>query len=122
MERVAAGLLALDPAAERFDGEGFIEISTDSMQVSVYAREAAITIPYWFSGDEAEPVLERAFAYARVLHDTGGFAVADPQTGEIVDFDDLDVDRVAALYARGVDVADRITEQPERPWWKLWGS
>ena len=67
-------------------------------------------------------MLERAFAYARVLHDTGGFAVADPQTGEIVDFDDLDVDRVAALYARGVGVADRITEQPERPWWKLWGS
>jgi hypothetical protein len=119
MERVAAALQAIDPEAVRAEDEDFIEISTDALQVSVYAREAAVTIPYWFSGDDAEAVLARAFAYARVLEDEGGFTVSDPQTGAIVDFATLDLDAVARVYARGVQVVDDIREQPKRPWWKL---
>jgi hypothetical protein len=119
MERIATALHAIDPQAVRADGEDFVEISTDALQVSVYAREAAVTIPYWFTGDAAETVLARAFAYARVLEDEGGFTVSDPQTGQIVDFATLDLHDVARVYARGVQVVDDMREQSKRPWWKL---
>jgi hypothetical protein len=69
MERTAAALLELD-SAERFDDEEAIEITGEAVQVSLFAREAGVSIPYWFEGDEADAALERAFAYARVIAET----------------------------------------------------
>jgi hypothetical protein len=63
--------------------------------------------------------MEGRSAYARVLNQTGGFTISDPQTGAIVDLDALDLDGVARVYARGVHVVRDIAEQPKRPWWKL---
>ena len=85
MERAAAALLAVDPAAERFEDEDHIELNLDAMQISVYARSAAITVPYWFEGADAERVMARAFEYARVLAETCGYTVWDPQTESVVE-------------------------------------
>lgn len=50
-----------------------------SLQISVSADEAGITIPYWYEGAEADQVFSIASAYLRILGRTGGFFVYDPQ-------------------------------------------
>ena len=119
MERLADALEAIDPTAERADGDTFIEINTESLQVSLYPNEAAVTIPYWFEGDEADAVMERAFEYARVLRDVGGYTVYDPQNEQVVG----DERGTAAETYRGtMGAVRRIGEEvaPKRRGWKFW--
>jgi hypothetical protein len=124
MERAAEALLAVDPAAERADGDDWIEINGEAMQVSLYAREAAISIPYW--GGDADAVMARAFEYARVLDQTLGYTVWDPQTGSVVDLGAPDRGAAASIFSdisgRMDEIADTSPPQsPRRPWWKIWG-
>jgi hypothetical protein len=121
MERAAAALEAVDPGAERGDGDGWIQINAEATQVTLYAREAGIAIPYW--GGDADAVMERAFEYARVLSESLGWPVWDPQTGAVVDFDAPDRASAAATFSRISGRMDEIvaTPPPRRPWWKIWG-
>lgn len=122
MERAAEALLALDPSAERFEDEGCIELTAaDAIQVSLYPRSAGITVPYWYEDSEADAVMERVFAYARVLSGTLGYTVWDAQTETVVE--PGTADRSAATEILG-DISGRMDEiaQPaRRPWWKIWG-
>ena len=117
MERAAEALLAVDPAAERDDGDDWIEINADAMQVSLFAREAAISMPYW--GGDADAVMERAFAYARVLRETLGYTVWDPQTETVVG-DEPDRGPAAEVFATTSERVDALVAPPRRPWWKIW--
>jgi hypothetical protein len=121
MERAAEALLAVDPSAARGDGDGWIQINAEAMQVDVHPREAAVTVPYW--GGDADAVMARAFEYAKVLSETLGYAVWDPQTGEVVDFDAPDRASAASTFS---DISGRMEEivatpPQRRPWWKIWG-
>ena len=49
-----------DPTAERLDDEGEIEITSGTIQIMLSPREAGITVRYWYEGEEADAVLERA--------------------------------------------------------------
>jgi hypothetical protein len=119
MERAAEALLAVDPSAERTDGDDWIEINADAMQVSLYAHEAAISIPYW--GGDADAVMARAFEYARVLHQMLGYTVWDPQTDSVVDLDAPDRAAAASIFSDISGRMDEIAAAPRRPWWKIWG-
>jgi hypothetical protein len=47
MARLADALHGVDPSAERYDDELFIEIDTaQAIQVSLYADSAGVTVPY----------------------------------------------------------------------------
>jgi hypothetical protein len=122
MNRAAEALLAVDPTAERADGDDWIQINAATMQVTLSPREAAVNIPYW--GGDADAVMAQAFDYARVIGETLGFTVWDPQTGEIVDLDAPDRETAAARFA---DISSRMEEivatppPRPRPWWKIWG-
>ena len=122
MERLAEALVAIDPLVERHDGGDYIEIDTPSMQVSVYARSAGISVPYWFEGGEADRVMTRAFEYAAVLAEVGGYAVYDPQTGDTVagvapeDAKRIYADTTVALQR---SLAERAEPQ-DAPRWKFW--
>jgi hypothetical protein len=120
MERAATALLEVDPSAERFDDEQSIELTTDAMQVSLFPQEAAISIPYWFMGEDAEAALARAYAYARVIAETLGYTIWDPQTGQVVDplGDRSDAE---ATYGWGYEKTQQIARPAKRPWWKIWG-
>jgi|tagenome__1003787_1003787.scaffolds.fasta_scaffold20117585_2 hypothetical protein len=113
MERLASAVAALDPSAERYDGDDVIEFTTDAIQVSLFAREAAITMPYWFDGAEAEQQLARMTAYAQVLREHGGYTVIDPQTEEVVG----DTAIAADTYAGTREAVKRIGNEKRR-WWR----
>lgn len=85
MQRVASALQAAAGSLRRSDQQDLIELSDDRLDITLYADEAAISIPYWFSGSEADDVLAMALACARVLRDVGGFAVWDQQLDRLVD-------------------------------------
>jgi len=104
LERVAEAIVAIDPAAERFDGDGFVEFDTAAMQVWLSSTEATITVPYWYTGDEADTVMRRAHEYAAALTDTGGFVMWDPQVEAVAGTDAYDdaraVRKLGATSAR----------------------
>jgi hypothetical protein len=117
MERLAQAVAEVDPRAERFDGDDFVEFTRDAIQVSLYARESGITIPYWFDGKQADAMLERAMAYARVLAQQGGYTVYDPQTGEVVETGDIGAARGA--YKGGRRIVRDLEGRPQRRrWWR----
>jgi hypothetical protein len=121
MERLADALMALDPAAERHDGETFIEIDTPSMQIGVYARSAGITVPYWFDGGQADAVMTRAYEYAAVLAESGGYTVFDPQIDEVVAGAPPEASaRIMAQTARSLHGATTEEGAARAPRWKFW--
>jgi len=116
MERLAAAIAAVDAEAERHDDETFIEFAAaDAIQVSLYCDQAAISVPYWYEGDQAEAVMARMQAYAAVLTEVGGYTVWDPQTEEIVTGPGA-----RDVYSAGVDAVKQLAEDPpkRRRWWQ----
>ena len=122
MERAAEALLALDPSAERFEDARCIEhTAAAAIQVSLYPRSAGITVPYWYEDSEADAVMERVFAYARVLSETLGYTVWDPQTETVVEPGAPQRDAASAVLSEISSRMDELAQPPRRPWWKIWG-
>ena len=115
MERLADALAAVDPAVERHDGDGWIELDAPGMQILVAARSAGINVPYWFDGGEADRVMARAYEYAAVLAEVGGYTVYDPQIEEIVaGARSEDAARIMA------ETKTALAELAAEPRWKFW--
>jgi len=118
-ERLAEALVGIDPSAERIDGEDFIELDADGMQVFLYETESAINVPYHATGAEGEAVMERAFAYAEVMTRVGGLTMWDPQTEEVVGSPGHDPAAAAEQFgATSQVVEDMAGERPSR--WRFW--
>lgn len=109
MRHLAAALRAAVPALEPVELDDAIELSEEGFQVTVDATGGAISIPYWFDGDEARAVLDRALECARVLRHAGELAVWDPQLDALVE-DHTPVEDLADAYAEGRRYAGRLDE------------
>lgn len=115
----------LDEAKEAFD---HIELNTPegdlATQITIFDNNVSITVPYWYSGDEATKVFNKISDYAKVIRQTVGYFVYDPQTDKV--FDPL----TENIF--GLDIYESMTDQVEkmkteqiqksnkRPWWKFW--
>lgn len=123
MERLADALMAVDPSAERHDAEAFVEIDTDSFQVSVTSAGASLTIPNPGLGHAGDTTRDRAFAYDDVMT-AHGLTVWDPQTESIVGGGDDDRASAARMFGATSelvrDVADEDREPTARRGWKFW--
>jgi hypothetical protein len=121
--RLAAALLAVDPSAERIDGDDFIEIAADAMQVFVEESGAVINIPYHGLGDAGSTTMDRAFEYTDVMT-AHGLTVWDPQSGEIVEGDDEGRQTATDRFAATSDIAANLSEDglgdEPAPRWKFW--
>jgi hypothetical protein len=51
------------------------------IQLSLYAASAGLTVPYWYSGAEAETVVGLVYRLALIVERHTGLAGYDPQTG-----------------------------------------
>lgn len=131
---------------EVFEGDESAVVSHDSgIQLSLYAHEAAMTVPYWYGGEEAEAVMARVFRLATVVERETGLQGYDSQLG-------LPLAEAAAELGLSRGTFDRVAEAmagmglgppaagpvpvaqpstapseepappvgPRRPWWRFW--
>ena len=59
------------------------ELAWDHPRIRLWFRSdnAAISVPYWYDGEEAAEALRRAFLLGRLLQELTGFDARDDQTG-----------------------------------------
>lgn len=116
---------SVDEAKEAFD---HIELNTPegdlATQITIFDNNVSITVPYWYSGDKATKVFNKISDYAKIIRQTAGYFVYDPQADEV--FDPL----TENIF--GLDVYESMTEQVDKmrveqtqkadkkPWWKFW--
>lgn len=108
--------LAVDPEVWRVVVEGVrrvhpavIEVGDElldeeaSIQIQCWAREASISVPYWFTGEAARVVVLRMYAYAAVVESATGLEGYDPQLG-------LAIADAAARVDDAVRAFDQVAE------------
>jgi len=95
----------------------------NGIQISLHDDHASITIPFWHQPPAANQAFDEIWRYLRVLQETGGFFIYDPQLDCVID---LDTDREAVIneysgvVAKIPQMIERAESQTQRPWWKLW--
>lgn len=69
------------PDAEEFSGESHRELNDDAsgIQLSLSRRELSLTIPYWYSGPDAQAMVKRLRAVAVAVEGATGLTAYDPQ-------------------------------------------
>ncbi len=109
MRTLGDALAAAVPALERTELDDALELTDHHLQVNVYTDQAAISIPYWFDGEEAQTALAEALACARVLRETGELSVFDPQLDALIE-PATPVEQLAEVYAQGREHVRRLGE------------
>jgi hypothetical protein len=69
------------PGAEEFTGESHRELSDDAsgIQVSLSHSELSLSVPYWYSGPNAQALVERLSAVVVAMESATGLTAYDPQ-------------------------------------------
>ncbi len=116
-ERLALALQAVDPSAERHDGDGEIELDSDALQLFISESGVTMNVPYHGLGDSGRSPIEKAYAYADVLA-THGLTVWDPQSEMIVSADETDRRAATDRFAATSDMVDQLADPAPR--WKFW--
>ena len=76
-----------------------IELNPDTSDIAVrltiYSNHVFITVPYWYTGDKASQLFTDIFNYIKLIRDTAGYHVYDPQTAQVFDPDEISFDGLA---------------------------
>jgi hypothetical protein len=69
------------PDAEEFTGESHRELSDDAsgMQLTLSPGELSLTVPYWYSGPDAQAMVDRLRSVAVAVENATGLTAYDPQ-------------------------------------------
>jgi hypothetical protein len=80
-ERVKAGLTDVLPGAEEFVSATHRELTHDAtgIQVSIFSGELALSVPYWYTGPDANRVVGVLRAVAAAVEQATGLTAYDPQ-------------------------------------------
>lgn len=64
-----------------FEGADNYELTHEptGIQVSYYAQEAGITVPYWYQGEDARAILEKIYQLGEAVQAETGLPGYDPQ-------------------------------------------
>ena len=98
--------------------QGDIEI-----HIEIFDYHVAITIPFVYQGDKAKIVFEKLKAYIKIIRETAGYFVYDPQLGETTD----PIESHFEGLQKYLSVSNNFTEilksseqtEKKRPWWKF---
>lgn len=117
--------ISIEEAKKTFD---HIELNTPNgdlaTQITIFDNNVSITVPYWYSGDNANEVFNKIYEYTKAIRETAGYFVYDPQTDKVCDPLNENI--------FGLDVYQNMTEQVDKirtaqtrkldkkPWWKFW--
>jgi hypothetical protein len=110
--------MRVDEAYERFrDLE--LNHTASGIQIQLYDDGAALSIPYWHSGDAARRVLEQAWSAIDIVCRETGYEVFDPQLDRVIDVNAFDA--VLETYAGATARMEAMVgRSPKKPWWKFW--
>jgi hypothetical protein len=99
-----------------------IELTDEAngIQIVLFDDQAAITVPYWHSGETARRVFERILGHIRIIARESGYVAFDPQLGKVID-PDADLDLMLTAYEPIVQqLKTEMAPHTKRPWWKFW--
>ncbi|MGE5612292.1 MAG: hypothetical protein ACM359_23795 [Bacillota bacterium] len=97
----------------------------NGIQITLHDTEASITVPYWHERPQADVVFQEIWGYLRILQESGGYCIYDPQLERILDLNN-DFEDVVRCYTAITGNLHRscATEPPspdtKKPWWKFW--
>ncbi|MGH3164318.1 MAG: hypothetical protein ACRDN0_00295 [Trebonia sp.] len=80
-----------------------IDDQKTAIQVSCYAGEWSMTVPYWYDGERAEAIACQLLAIAGLICDATGLEAYDPQT-------EVEVTSSAWTPAKAATVFDQVAE------------
>jgi len=99
------------------------EEGCNGIQITLFDDEASVTVPYWHSGDKARETFHEIWDYLELISQEAGYAVYDPQRGEILELS-KGVDHLVSGYVSTVDrvqnKSGQIAASAKEPWWKFW--
>lgn len=82
-ERIVPRVREVLGEVELFESDETVELThmETGIQVSLYAGSAAVTVPYWTSGEAADTVLRLVYRIAEIVEAETGMEAYDPQNG-----------------------------------------
>jgi hypothetical protein len=115
----------IDEAKKAFS---HIELNTPeddfATQIMIFDNYVAITVPYWYSGDESKEVFNMIQEYTKIVRKTAGYFVYDPQTEQVLDPLKENISGLNVYQSTITQVeqmkGDQITSSQKKPWWKFW--
>lgn len=75
-----------------------IEDPGTAIQVSCYAGEWSMTVPYWWDGERAEAIAGHLRSLAGIVHDATGLDAYDPQVEEDMLSGEWTPEKAAAIF------------------------
>ena len=81
--RLKVSLRDVLPELDEFEGERNRELSDDGsgIQISLFPQELSLTVPYWYSGPEADRLVGVLRRAASIIERESGLTAYDPQAG-----------------------------------------
>jgi hypothetical protein len=117
----------IEEAKNKFD---HIELNTPegdaAVQLTVYDNHVYINIPYWHKGEEANKLFRDINSYIKIIRETAGYFVFDPQTGRVFDPTENEFEGLDKYLSVSENIEGIISEQSTiksktpKPWWKFW--
>jgi hypothetical protein len=79
--RLEVALRDVLPASDSFHGDRSRELTDEAtgIQVSLYPGELSLSVPYWYSGPDAEDLIDLLRRIAGLIEDATGLTAYDPQ-------------------------------------------
>jgi hypothetical protein len=93
------------------------------VQVTIYARQVGLTIPYWYQDEAANKVFEKVLDYLKVIRQQAGYFVYDPQTDKAFDpaaMQSLDHRQYKKVMGKMPEIVANAEGKPAKRWWKFW--
>lgn len=140
-DKLVSALLEHNPRLEKFvydyeeiaESEGIsieqakaeysdIELNTPDEDLAIQITIADIVtigVPYWYTDNRAEEVFKLVYDYAKVIRNTTGYFVYDPQKEKVYDplKDDFGDVSIYKEIATNIQKNGRYVK---KPWWKFW--
>ena len=92
--------------------------------LKIFDNNVSITVPYWYSGDKAREVFDKIYDYTKVIRQTAGYFVYDPQIDKVFDPLTENIFGLDVYHSMTAQVENMKTEQTtienNKPWWKFW--
>jgi|GEM_PF-1030246 len=117
----------IEEAKDKFD---HIELNTPegdiAVQMTVYDNHVYINVPYWYKGDDANKLFQDLKSYIKIIRETAGYFVFDPQTGQVFDPAENGFEGLEKYLSVGENIEEIIGKQnttkakTSQPWWKFW--